>query len=79
MNVAHVTQWLPEDHLPQCPAHSYNTLSSMCAQRVSLDRAMSMTAPDNLWHIKLFGDKTETSGRTQISLSRLSVSTRHCR
>lgn len=54
-------------------------IQHVCPQRVSLHRAISMTAPDNLWHIKLFGDKMETSGRTQISLSRLSVSTRHCR
>lgn len=44
-----------------------------------LDRAVSTTAPDNLWHIKLFGDKIETSGRTQIFLPRVSVSPRCCR
>lgn len=76
-----------EGHLPQCSAHSQDrdlrpyTSSSMCShrERVSLDRVMSMTDPDNLWHRELFGDKMETFGRTQISLPRLSVSPRCCR
>lgn len=70
MNMAHVTQWPSGASLATelstllGPSLVLHFIQHVFPQRVSLDRAVPMTASDNLWHIKLCGDKMETSGGT---------------